>query len=308
MLVVCGILFYISRLIFGKVDDTLRRLFLLDGKRTSSSLLADTACDIFAPCVSRQLAYKFSELSIVFHQDEDVQKQKSIIQKASMRYPSGTASVQSLSEVLALKRSNIPSDSPQSSGIHDDYSNRTVRARISSLIFDAFAGIVFFIFLSRTLPPHIVLSYFVQWRDGTHRFLNRLLDWLMGAPAGLKLNHEMTVFFGNFFIYHIYIWIGYLSILQPYYMLIIKTIMYSNLLGLSVMLSLANDTLRFLTFHTYCFYVYAAKVYKLQVQALISLSRLMRGDMQFLLAFIQYLASFTINDCFTFSLSFHFSN
>ena len=151
-------------------------------------------------------------------------------------------------------------------------------AAVSSCIFDIIAGIIF------ALIAHYYISFddlailFTKWRDATHGFLNELLDWLVGAPAGLKLNHELTIFLGKFFLYHVYIWIGYLLIMEPYYVLITKIILYSSSFGLSIMLSLASDALSFLTFHTFCFYVYAAKIYKLQLQGLISLARLLRGE------------------------------
>ena len=38
--------------------------------------------------------------------------------------------------------------------------------------------------------------------------LQRLLHWLMGNPAGLKLNSALAHFLGHFFLYHVYLWIG----------------------------------------------------------------------------------------------------
>ena len=38
--------------------------------------------------------------------------------------------------------------------------------------------------------------------------LESLLTWMMGAPAGLKLNNQLTLFLANFFLYHIYLWTG----------------------------------------------------------------------------------------------------
>ena len=40
------------------------------------------------------------------------------------------------------------------------------------------------------------------------RSLTSLINWLMGAPAGLKLNTQLTQFLGHFFLYHIYLWTG----------------------------------------------------------------------------------------------------
>ena len=38
--------------------------------------------------------------------------------------------------------------------------------------------------------------------------LEQLLIWMMGVPAGLKLNKELAHFLGQFFIYHVYLWKG----------------------------------------------------------------------------------------------------
>ena len=287
MLVLCGLLFYIGKLIIKKIEEICRKRVWFDRNANYIKFLAGFICTALAPSLSRQLSFKLSELSSFFHQEEVVSKQEQndiSCREFCLPFPKGLNSVKNLSEVLAWKRINM-----SCSGVRQhpykglDNRNEEKRSRISTLLFDALAGLLFYIFILNISPPDLLSSYFIQWRDETHQFLNNLLDWLMGAPAGLKLNQEMTVFFGNFFIYHVYIWIGYLSILEPYYNYIIMAIIYSSLLGFSVMLSLANDTLRALSFHTYCFYVYAAKVYKLQLQALISLSRLMRGDLQFCL-------------------------
>lgn len=36
--------------------------------------------------------------------------------------------------------------------------------------------------------------------------LTSLINWLMGVPAGLKLNKPLNDFLGRFFMYHIYLW------------------------------------------------------------------------------------------------------
>jgi len=43
--------------------------------------------------------------------------------------------------------------------------------------------------------------------------MKALLDWLTGAPAGLKLNSQLTHFLGKFFQYHIFLWTGELFLL-----------------------------------------------------------------------------------------------
>ncbi|MPC83643.1 Phosphatidylinositol N-acetylglucosaminyltransferase subunit Q [Portunus trituberculatus] len=41
--------------------------------------------------------------------------------------------------------------------------------------------------------------------------VHRLLDWLSGAPAGLKLNQPLTQALSAFFSYHVHLWILYLG-------------------------------------------------------------------------------------------------
>jgi len=40
--------------------------------------------------------------------------------------------------------------------------------------------------------------------------LMKLLDWLSGAPAGLKLNAELNSLFHSFYSYHLHLWGGYM--------------------------------------------------------------------------------------------------
>ncbi|XP_043417068.1 phosphatidylinositol N-acetylglucosaminyltransferase subunit Q isoform X4 [Prionailurus bengalensis] len=74
--------------------------------------------------------------------------------------------------------------------------------------------------------------------------LQHLLQWLMGAPAGLKMNRALDQVLGRFFLYHLHLWINIIALL---------------------------------TFHIYCFYVYGARLYCLKICGLSSLWRLFRG-------------------------------
>lgn len=49
--------------------------------------------------------------------------------------------------------------------------------------------------------------------------LQDLLQWLMGAPAGLKMNRALDQVLGRFFLYHIHLWISkcnYLTFQPPF--------------------------------------------------------------------------------------------
>ncbi len=49
-------------------------------------------------------------------------------------------------------------------------------------------------------------SWFISQRVAKE--LQELLEWLMGAPAGLKMNRALDQVLGRFFLYHIHLWIS----------------------------------------------------------------------------------------------------
>lgn len=127
--------------------------------------------------------------------------------------------------------------------------------------------------------------------------LEQLLQWLMGAPAGLKMNRALDQVLGRFFLYHIHLWIsecqvfcsvevsfnlnlfhakvtqtlvlthcdtwslhpGYIHLMSPFIEGILWYGGLSACLGLTFALSLLSDMVALLTFHIYCFYVYGAR-------------------------------------------------
>ncbi|XP_007955642.1 phosphatidylinositol N-acetylglucosaminyltransferase subunit Q [Orycteropus afer afer] len=107
--------------------------------------------------------------------------------------------------------------------------------------------------------------------------LQHLLQWLMGAPAGLKMNRALDQVLGRFFLYHIHLWISYIHLMSPFVERILWHVGLSACLGLTVALSLLSDITALLTFHIYCFYVYGARLYSLKTRGLSSLWRLFRG-------------------------------
>ncbi|XP_008047523.1 phosphatidylinositol N-acetylglucosaminyltransferase subunit Q [Carlito syrichta] len=107
--------------------------------------------------------------------------------------------------------------------------------------------------------------------------LQHLLQWLMGVPAGLKMNRALDQVLGRFFLYHIHLWISYIHLMSPFIEHILWHVGLSACLGLTVALSLLSDIIALLTFHIYCFYVYGARLYCLKIYGLSSLWRLFRG-------------------------------
>nr|XP_025733461.1 phosphatidylinositol N-acetylglucosaminyltransferase subunit Q isoform X2 [Callorhinus ursinus] len=107
--------------------------------------------------------------------------------------------------------------------------------------------------------------------------LQHLLQWLMGAPAGLKMNRALDQVLGRFFLYHLHLWISYIHLMSPFIERILWHVGLSACLGLTVALSILSDIIALLTFHIYCFYVYGARLYCLKICGLSSLWRLFRG-------------------------------
>ena len=88
------------------------------------------------------------------------------------------------------------------------------------LVVIVFIVIIFIIIYYYTLPEnHELLNHFClllpvnilplneSMQDVASK-LDHLVQSLMGAPAGLKLNAQLTHFLGVFFQYHIYLWSG----------------------------------------------------------------------------------------------------
>uniref|UniRef100_A0A673ZHF4 Phosphatidylinositol glycan anchor biosynthesis, class Q n=1 Tax=Salmo trutta TaxID=8032 RepID=A0A673ZHF4_SALTR len=113
--------------------------------------------------------------------------------------------------------------------------------------------------------------------DHVAKELEELLQWLMGAPAGLKMNRALDQVLGRFFLYHIHLWISYIHLMSPFVEMILWYVGLSACLGLTFALSLLSDITALLTFHIYCFYVYGARLYCMTVYGLSSLWRLFRG-------------------------------
>lgn len=142
---------------------------------------------------------------------------------------------------------------------------------------DSILGIMLMWYLMQDYRTHYIAHVSLSWGETVAGELKTLLNWLMGAPAGLKLNSQLTHFLGNFFLYHVYLWTGYLYLLQPILGYLVFYSSIAGVWGLTVQLALFQDILSTLTIHIYCFYVYAARLYRLQLYCLGSLWRLFRG-------------------------------
>lgn len=146
-----------------------------------------------------------------------------------------------------------------------------------SLLVDVALGVLLMSWLYRDDHITALANALVPAADHVAQELNALLQWLMGAPAGLKMNRALDQVLGRFFLYHIHLWISYIHLMSPFVESLLWYGGLSAALGLSLALSLLSDMIALLTFHIYCFYVYGARLYCLKIYGLSSLWRLFRG-------------------------------
>ncbi|KAG5318952.1 PIGQ acetylglucosaminyltransferase, partial [Pseudoatta argentina] len=107
--------------------------------------------------------------------------------------------------------------------------------------------------------------------------LKELINWLMGVPAGLKLNHALNNTMGKFFLYHIQLWWTFLIFLKPLLDLAFEVLLLFGKLGVTFQISIVADLLALVSFHTYCIYVYAARLFNIQLRGITALFRLFLG-------------------------------
>ncbi|XP_070703804.1 phosphatidylinositol N-acetylglucosaminyltransferase subunit Q [Pempheris klunzingeri] len=146
-----------------------------------------------------------------------------------------------------------------------------------SLLVDVALGMLLMSWLYRDNHITMLANMLVPAADHVAKELEELLQWLMGAPAGLKMNRALDQVLGRFFLYHIHLWISYIHLMSPFIEGILWYGGLSACLGLTFALSLLSDMIALLTFHIYCFYVYGARLYCMKIYGLSSLWRLFRG-------------------------------
>uniref|UniRef100_A0A1A7Z1L2 Phosphatidylinositol glycan, class Q n=1 Tax=Iconisemion striatum TaxID=60296 RepID=A0A1A7Z1L2_9TELE len=146
-----------------------------------------------------------------------------------------------------------------------------------SVLVDVALGVFLMSWLYRDDHISMLANALVPAADHVAQQLEELLQWLMGAPAGLKMNRALDQVLGRFFLYHIHLWISYIHLMAPFIEGILWYGGLSACLGLTFALSLLSDMVALFTFHIYCFYVYGARLYCLKIYGLSSLWRLFRG-------------------------------
>lgn len=143
-----------------------------------------------------------------------------------------------------------------------------------TLVFDMFAGVFVLLLILRIKNPGDLLLSFTQ---SIVNYLKMLLMSLKGSPIGLKLNVLLNNFFLDCFIYHVQLWWTFLLILAPIIRYLSYPLAILGLFGLSFQLAMLSDLLVIISLHAYCFYVYAAVLYRIEVEGMACLWRVVLG-------------------------------
>ena len=101
----------------------------------------------------------------------------------------------------------------------------------------------------------LFLDFALEGADLVVHGLRRLITWLMGAPAGLKLNSVLSHSLGKFFLYHIHLWRTFLHVITPYVSHFLHLGLewrWSSAVGFCIQLSFAQGNLHDLS-HTMIF-------------------------------------------------------
>ncbi|CAG7833631.1 unnamed protein product [Allacma fusca] len=159
------------------------------------------------------------------------------------------------------------------------FQNGTSKLRIwniiSLAILDVAIGFVVSLYLISAYPD--LFALLITKVEYLLTVVLDLLQWLRGSPAGLKLNAALNSLLCRFFSYHLHLWRNYLGIIEPVLSTLLSIVTYAGFLGLTVQISLLKDTLSIATFHIYCLYIYATRLFNVQSKTIISLGRLFFG-------------------------------
>ncbi|XP_042230880.1 phosphatidylinositol N-acetylglucosaminyltransferase subunit Q-like isoform X3 [Homarus americanus] len=148
---------------------------------------------------------------------------------------------------------------------------------LTMIVVDILTGITVACIISHYASVNDIYTYFCSWTKLLAGSVERLLQWLSGVPAGLKLNQPLTQALSAFFSYHVHLWRLYLELADPLLRSLAWVLVWLGMCGASVQVAILSDLLDLATLHLYCFYVYGARIHMLQISLLGSQWRAFRG-------------------------------
>jgi N-acetylglucosaminyl transferase component (Gpi1) len=147
---------------------------------------------------------------------------------------------------------------------------------LGTLIVDISVGIL----LGRYLRAHVpeMLAAIHQASRMLHSdVLQTYIHWLMGLPAGMKLNAQLNSRLGSMVLYGIQQWDSATSFVVSFEVQIFIIVTYSSWLGASTLLALASDFLNLITLHIDLVHSAFGRLHSAMVYSLSSLFLLFRG-------------------------------
>ena len=161
----------------------------------------------------------------------------------------------------------------------DKYGCLISAAALVALLFDLLLGALLAWLWSRHDAGELLEDAVARYTLSSLRVTRNLLAWVMGSPAGLKLNAPLSLFLGSRCLYILGFWEifyrDFLSRYLPFLLAMLYPLMPA--LGLSLTLSLLHDFFKFLNLCLICFHVFSSRLLYLQFSALVSLARLFTG-------------------------------
>eukprot|EP00474_Spongospora_subterranea_P009569 CRZ10027.1 hypothetical protein [Spongospora subterranea] len=147
---------------------------------------------------------------------------------------------------------------------------------VCQFLVDVITGIALGIFL-RTYSTFILEIIHDGGRILHVDVLRRQVIWLMGLPAGMKLNFALDQALGLMVLYGIDFWNAITTVLTPLEHLIIVGVSIMAVFGTSIAVACAIDLLSMMTTHILFIHTAFSRLYSLALSALSALSKLFSG-------------------------------
>ena len=154
-----------------------------------------------------------------------------------------------------------------------------VYSSMSLALLDVVLGVCFGLYLVlNSYEAGPVLKLLHHYVHITHiDVLMNNIEWLMGLPAGLKVNHAVSYRAGCMNLGAINAWNTITTILTPWEPVIAVLVGASGALGITLIFALAADILHAATLHIYVIRSIFAQIHRTNIYLLASLWRLFRG-------------------------------